>query len=437
MFVDIKQFWWAVPFSVAGLPAFFAIYYGLAAMAARKMGLRGVKGSLSFGVMWFLAEYVRGHLFTGFPWNLTGYSFSGVLPVLQITSIIGIYGLTLITCISASLPASLASKEKTARAATILGALLIAVISIGGAIRLSSITTEMTPEAHIRLVQPNIPQTNKWKNSEREKGFQTLLDLTSETGEKTVTHVFWPETASTYYLGEDAFRRQQIADAISSSTSVITGVIRRAQDENGNLIYYNSIVAINGMGNMVAGYDKAHLVPFGEYMPFRKALPLRALAASDADFTAGKGARSLRILGLPLFSPLVCYEAIFPGNVVDQTDRPDFLLNATNDAWYGNTTGPYQHFEIARVRAIEEGLPLARVANTGISGVTDPVGRVVKKLGLGEKGFIDSALPKPLPPTMFSMVGEYPIWLFILAFFLYLSFEKREKLLSILRNKRR
>ncbi|MDR3425361.1 MAG: apolipoprotein N-acyltransferase [Alphaproteobacteria bacterium] len=433
MFVDIKHFWWAVPFSVAGLPAFFALYYGIAAMIARKIGLSGVRGALSFGLLWFLADYARGHMFTGFPWNLLGYAFSGALPVLQITSLVGIYGLTLLTAVAACLPASLIDKTTSSRVATAFGLILFAALAIGGEIRLQTTATGDVPGVRLRLVQPDINQASKWRNSERARDFQSLIDLSAAKGDKPVTHVIWPETASTYYLGEDALHRQQIAASIPAASTVITGVIRRELDQNGATRFYNSLVAVDGLGRLVAGYDKSHLVPFGEYMPFRKFLPpaLHALAASSADFTSGTGARTLRVLGLPPFSPLICYEVIFPGEVVDRNDRPDFMLNITNDGWYGRTTGPYQHFAIARVRAIEEGLPLVRVANTGISGVVDPLGRIKKRLGLDKRGFIDSDLPSALPPTLFGKYGDVPAgiaFLLISATTALVFIKKRRKL---------
>jgi len=415
MFVDIAKFWWAVPLSVAGLPTFFAIYYGLAAVLARRIGLSGLGGAVTFGLLWFLADYARGHMFTGFPWNLVGYTWSRVLPILQITSITGIYGLTLLTSVAASIPASLGTKH--ARPALIASLVLFVLLAIGGAIHLQTTDVGTVPNIRLRLVQPNVDQAHKWLNSEREAHFQELIDLTAAPSEPPVTHIFWPETASTYYLSEDPERRKQIAASIPAEAAVITGVIRRALDEQGNTHFFNSMVAVNGLGRLVAGYDKSHLVPFGEYMPMRKFIPLPTIAASMADFSAGPGPRSIRVEGLPTFSPLICYEAIFSGDVIDPTDRPAFMVNMTNDGWYGQTTGPYQHFAIVRVRAIEEGLPLIRVANTGISGVIDPLGRIQKRLGLGKKGTIDTDLPTALPLTIFGQWRETSVW----AIFMILS----------------
>ncbi len=411
MFVDIRRFWWAVPFAVAGLPALFAVYYGLAAVFASRIGLFGLRGAAAFATLWFLADYARGHLFTGFPWNLPGYAFSGFLPILQITSIIGIYGLSFLTVLAACLPASLETNAKSARLAFVFSMLAFAVLFVWGECRLQTTSVANAPNARVRLVQPNIPQEDKWRASESENHFRKLLDLTSQAADKPITHVFWPETASPYYLSEDSFRRKEIADSIPATAFVITGVIQREMNEKNRLLFYNSLVVVDGLGRLVGSYDKAHLVPFGEFMPFRKVLPLKALAASDSDFTAGSGARSLRVLGLPVFSPLICYEAIFSGRVIDRQDRPDFLLNITNDGWYGNTTGPYQHLAIARVRAIEEGLPVIRVANTGISAIIDPLGRVVKSLALNKEGIIDSEIPVALPLTTFAKAVNFPLWL--------------------------
>jgi apolipoprotein N-acyltransferase len=410
MFVDIKTFWWAVPLAVAGLPAYFAIYYGIAAVLARQIGLVDVAGILAFGLLWFLADYARGHMFTGFPWNLVGYTWSATLPILQVASLIGIYGLSLITTVVATLPACLIERSRSRYTLLSISLILFGVLAVGGELRLQTTQVGIVPDVRLRLVQPDISQANKWRIEDRDGYFQDLLKMTAAPAQIPVTDIIWPETASTYYLGEDPEHRQALADQIPPGATVLTGVIRHAWNLDGSTRYYNSLIAVNGSGTIIAGYDKSHLVPFGEFMPLRKYIPLRTLAASGVDFTPGNGVRSLRVPGLPPFSPLICYEAIFPGAVVDRDDRPDFMLNATNDGWYGKTIGPYQHFAIVRVRAIEEGLPLVRAANTGISGIVDPLGHVKVRLGLGKKGFIDGDLPTPLPPTFFSQWREFPLW---------------------------
>lgn len=408
MFVDIAHFWWAVPLAVAGLPALFAVYYGLAALAAYRLGCKGLPGALTVGLCWFAADIARSYMFTGFPWNIFGYAWSNVLPVLQITSVFGIYGLTLFTLVAAVTPAALHPLCRPVRGAVLLSAAFFAAVALWGEARIKSTQITYVPDVRLRLVQPNIPQVQKWRMDSRARDFQLLLDLSSQPADVMPTHIIWPETASTYYLAEDDYHRKAIASVIPASSSVITGVIRRTKADDGQTLFYNSLVAVDGMGRLVAGYDKVHLVPFGEFMPLRKYLPLNALAAGDADFSAGPAARSLRVLGLPSFSPLICYESIFSGEVVDQNDRPDFILNVTNDGWYGDTIGPYQHFAIASVRAIEEGLPMVRVANTGISAIWDPLGQVIKELRLNQKGIVDTGLPHSLPLTFFSSFGHIP-----------------------------
>jgi apolipoprotein N-acyltransferase len=408
MFVDIVHFWWAVPLSVAGLPAFFSFYYGAATVLAWRVGLRGISGTISFALLWFLADYARGHCFTGFPWNLEGYAWNGILPVMQLTSITGIYGLTLLTVIAACLAALLAEKKKSHVAVFTSSLVLLCLIAAWGMERLSRPATMTT--AHVRIVQPNVDQVDKWIASEREEHFQSLLSLSSAPSDKPLNAIIWPETASTFYLAEDAYHRHVIATEIPNGTPVITGVIRREQDALGIQHYYNSLVAIDHDAQIMTGYDKFHLVPFGEYIPVRKILPLRTLANLGIDFTAGDGPHTLRFDGIPPFSPLICYEAIFPGEVSDRKDRPQLLINVTNDGWYARTAGPYQHFATARVRAIEEGLPLARSANTGISGMIDPYGRILSKLKLGATGFVDSKVPAALTPTIFSRTGETVLW---------------------------
>ena len=190
---------------------------------------------------------------------------------------------------------------------------------------------------------------------------------------------------------------------------VITGALRANPPPDPPTRIWNSIEAIDGAGAIRAHYDKAHLVPFGEYVPMGDVLPVKKITPGSIDLSAGPGPQTIALSGLPAFSPIICYEAIFPGAVVDDKARPAWILNVTNDAWYGRSSGPYQHFAIARTRAIEEGLPLVRVANNGISGVIDPAGRVVARTGLDSVGHADVALPPPAAPTLYAAAGD---WLF-------------------------
>jgi apolipoprotein N-acyltransferase len=411
-----------VPLSVAGLPAVFSVYYGFWMAVAWRLGTRGIAGVLTAALAWFLADYTRGHMFSGFPWNLEGYAWSGILPMLQITSVIGIYGLTLLTLVAAFLPALLAEKKDARNGRIIIASLIIlALIGGWGGWRLAQGTQANVPDVRLRLVQPNVDQKHKWDSNRREADFQELLALTSAplgAGEKPVTDVIWPEAAPTYYLTEDPVHREAIAEHIPAGGALITGVIRRSLDERNELQYHNSLIAINSYGDVIAEYDKHHLVPFGEYIPYHSVFPLslRPLIHLGVDFTPGDRAYTLHIPGFPPFSPLICYEVIFTGDVIAADDRPQLLLNVTNDGWYGDTSGPYQHFAMARVRAIEEGLPLARAANTGISGVVDAYGRVRTQLVLDTSGYTDSDLPVAISPTFFSHYRDLPFWVLFMAF---------------------
>ena len=213
-----------------------------------------------------------------------------------------------------------------------------------------------------------------------------------------------------YLLARAPDLRRALARIVPPGGLVIAGALRATPASAQPFRVWNSLQAIDDAGRIVASYDKSRLVPFGEYVPLRSILGMAKLTVGDTDFSAGPGPRTLRLAGLPPVSPLICYEAIFPGKVADPGDRPGWLLNVTNDAWFGASSGPYQHFASARIRAIEEGVPLVRAANSGVSGVVDAYGRITARLGLGVEGVLDSALPRALPePTPFAAWGHLPV----------------------------
>ncbi|XKH34244.1 apolipoprotein N-acyltransferase [Azospirillum doebereinerae] len=405
LFTDIERFWWALPLSAVGLPILLAMFSGTAAWLFHALRARGFGGGLAkpllFAFCWALLEWLRGHVLTGFPWNLIGYGWVGVLPVLQSVSLVGVYGLTLLTVLVAALPAALPDPglaPRRAATALVAGLALFAALGGWGAWRLAGASDETVPGVRLRLVQAAIDQRLKWAPGEREKNVQLHMNLSAappvSPSAEPVTHVIWPETAVPFFVDGDARIRQALASVIPSGGLLITGAPRSAVDAEGERRYHNSLVALDGSGAVEGVFDKFHLVPFGEYMPLRRWMPVGAIAGNGAEFSPGPGPTTLRLKGLPPVSPLICYEGIFPGAVVDEADRPQWLLNLTNDAWYGRTAGPHQHFAINQVRAVEEGLPLVRVANTGISGLVDAYGRVTHFLSLGERGFIDTSLPK-------------------------------------------
>jgi apolipoprotein N-acyltransferase len=420
LFVDIRQFWWLVPFAAAGLPAGFALYIGLTLLAtrlaARAFDLPPTARICAFAICWSIAEWLRGHALTGLPWNLLGYVWSGGFPgaiaVLQSTAWVGIYGLSFITVLAASLPALLGTPSIVRLSAVrrwapaTIALLLVLVPGVAGAVRLAAMPTVLTG-TWLRLVQPSIPQSLKWQTAAAQSNFRLLLDLSAAPAAHPLAAVLWPEAASPYLLGRDPAARQAIAAVVPHGGYLITGALRANPPPEPIDKIWNSLEAIDDHGEIVAHYDKAHLVPFGEYVPLRRWLPVDKITPGTMDLSAGPGPRTIALPGLPPFAALICYEAIFPGAVVDESDRPAWMLNATNDAWYGRTSGPFQHFAIARTRAVEEGLPLVRVANNGISAVVDAAGRVLARTSLDEIGYVDVALPAAAARTPYDRVGDW------------------------------
>ncbi|MBN2752712.1 MAG: apolipoprotein N-acyltransferase, partial [Rhodospirillaceae bacterium] len=300
---------------------------------------------------------------------------------------------------------------------------------LGGKIRLPDGPAPVQPHVAVRLVQPNIPQTEKWKPRQRRENLLQQILLSRSPGWETRTHVIWAETASTFPLDlpEDALARNLLAQAVPHGGWLMTGAPRRSP-QGQPFQLWNSVIALNDQGQIGDVHDKAHLVPFGEYMPGGRWLPLKKLAAGRVDYSPGPGRRTVRLAETPPYSPLICYEVIFPGAVTDASDRPDWILNVTNDAWFGVSAGPHQHLAAAILRAVETGLPVVRAANTGISATIDPYGRVVASLGLGKRGVVDSGLPRPLPETVFSGLGNVLPTLMLILLFLGVNFAVRSRL---------
>jgi len=422
LFVDIAQFWWLVPFAVMGVPAGLALFTGAATAAhhalCRSLRLSGLARILTLVLCWALAEWLRGHILTGFPWNLIGYVWSGDFPgglaVAEAAALIGVYGLSLLTVLAAALPARLGDFSGHRVASALAALLLIAALAGWGGLRLASGHAGEVAGVGLRLVQPSIPQSIKSDPSQRIANFRRLYALSLSPGAERATAVLWPEDAAPNFLERDSGARQALAGAAPPDGYVIGGTVRTDPAPQAPVHVWNSLVAVDHQGEIRASYDKFHLVPFGEYVPMRGLLPMQKITPGTIDFSAGPGPRTIDLPGLPPFSPLICYEAIFPGAVIDPAHRPAWLLNITNDAWYGFTSGPFQHLAIARLRAIEEGLPLVRIANNGISAVFDPYGRMVNHLDLNVVGALDSKLPRAIPPTPYSQFGDGPFFVALL-----------------------
>jgi apolipoprotein N-acyltransferase len=420
LLVDIAAFWWALPFAVLGIPAVLALFCGavmlVTAFATARLALSPLARIFVFAVAWSAAEWVRGHALTGLPWNLTGYvwsgGFPGALAVLQTTAAVGIYGLGALTVLAAALPAlygipSLLPLSPARRwAPALLAAALIIVPGVLGAARLS-VASPATTGLWLRLVQPSIPQNLKWDAAAAEENLHRLIELSAAPAPHPLAAVLWPEAAAPFLLERDPGHRRAIGAVAPKTGYVITGALRANPPPDSVTQVWNSIEAVDAAGDIRARYDKAHLVPFGEYVPFKEWLPIKKITAGAIDLSAGPGPQTIALPGLPAFSPFVCFEVIFPGTVSDRGDRPGWLLNVTNDAWYGRSSGPYQHFAIARTRAVEEGLPLVRAANNGISGVIDADGRVVARTHQNDVTYADVELPAAGPGTPYQRIGDW------------------------------
>lgn len=417
LFTDLARWWWLVPVAAPGIAVPLALFSAVPALAAwwAPPGWRRV---MAFSGAWVLGEMLRGVMFTGFPWNLMGtvWAFSA-LP-LQPAAWVGVHGLSLLTVFIACLPALRDWRWMG------LGAALLVVWMGFGIWRLAD-PAAPPEETRVILVQGNVAQDLKWQEDQRLPIFQRYLALTELAGRAAhEAHpqarivVIWPETASPYLLAQDEQARRVIAAALPPNGVLLAGTVRATWGADARLSgIYNSLVGVGPEAGLLAVFDKAHLVPFGEYMPLGGLLPIR-MVTGGMDFSAGPGPASVSIPGIPAFSPLICYEVIFPGRVVGES-RPAWLLNVTNDAWFGISAGPFQHLASARLRAVEEGLPMVRAAQTGISAIFDGQGRALGRLGLGATGTLAEWLPDASAATPFARWGLWvPGVLVIIALFL-------------------
>ena len=448
--VDAKTFGWLLPFAVTALPAAMAIYTALGLALARAIWTRGATRILALAVALTLTEWLRGHLFSGFPWNTFGYALISPLWLAQGAALIGIWGLTFLAVAIYASPAALADpRTDTTRpwVAPALSGVVIAALAIYGVARLAGTSTNYVEGVHLRIMQPNLQQDDKFNYARKQQVMDRYLALSDRkdgpqsTGLRGVTHLIWPESAFPFFLTREPDVLAQISALLPKGTVLITGAIRAPDSQGVVNRAYNSIYVIGDDGSILSVYDKVHLVPFGEYLPFQdllERLGLEQLTKVRGGFIPGERRQNQPAPGAPNFLPLVCYEIIFASDAVPHSEqpnwlyrhlgryfdwpfvagngaRPGWLLNLTNDGWFGASAGPYQHFQQARVRAIEEGLPLVRAANTGISAVVDPLGRVVASLPLGVEGILDAALPQPLAPTPYARLGDAPAGLMVLG----------------------
>jgi len=437
--VDAATFAWLIPFAAALMPSGLALFTAVACAVAVRFWSPGRRRILVLVVCWTVFEWLRGHIFTGFPWNLAGYAASGSLALSQTASVVGIYGLSLLVVLSAASFASLAHPGGTWKWRASFP--LVATLSMGmlwtwGALRLNGAEMEPIDGVGLRIVQPSFSQQEKWRPENQSRIFQEYLALTRSPGFDDRTHIIWPESALPFALTRSPQALARIVETLGPGRVLITGAVRAQPAPDGGFEFFNSIHAVLGahsasadpLDHVAATYDKHHLVPFGEYVPFAdlfRAMGLRPLVDRVDGFTAGPRRLTLAVPGAPPVSPLICYEIIFPGAVTAADGRPRWIVNVTNDAWYGNTSGPRQHLEASRMRAIESGLPVIRSANTGISAVFDPYGRSWGTLALNAQGVLDSRLPQARDQTIYARFGDIPLFALMLAMIAFAAFRAK------------
>lgn len=403
--VEPELYGWLAPFGLIGLSGGLALFWALAFWAAQRTG----GGALRLALALALVELARGYVLTGFPWALIGYIWTDTAAA-QLAAWTGPYGLTALTLALAALPVWLWRCSTVSPPLLKAGQVFGLSIGVGALLWYAGVTLAARPLPEIaedapvlRLVQPNAPQDQKWDPDMIPVFFNRMVTYSAQTPQPDL--ILWPESAVPVLLEEAESTLAYISEQAGGAPLLLG--IQRSEGR----AYYNSAAFVDGAGQVAQVYDKFHLVPFGEYMPFPafwQRLGIQGLAARvDSGYSAGPGP-GVMDLGFVRALPLICYEAVFP-QYARPADRPEVLIQLTNDAWFGAYAGPYQHLAQARMRAIESGLPMVRVANTGISALIDARGQVTAALPLNEAGFLDVALPGALPPTVYARTGDLPL----------------------------
>ena len=418
--ISQPRFAWLAPIALGVLPAALACFYAAAFALVRRCRFRGYDHVLALATTLALAEWLRGHLFTGFPWNLVGLLLAANDELLQLASIIGIYGLCLFALLILTTPLLAFDPATRRHPALLLTPLALLSAWTWGHHRLAHADAAPVDGVRLRLVQPGILPRVRDDPAQRGSIFAKTLALTRRAGLETVTHVFWPESAVPFRLLDSPKALVEIAAMLPRGATFVTGGVRREADAQvvGGFRVYNSLFVFDQSATLVASYDKQHLVPFGEYLPFEYTLAAIGfpIARYRGGYTAGAASnRLIKIPGLPQVAAAICYEMDFAGDIVPSgltlEQRPGLILNLTNDSPLGDGLGPREHLLLARVRAVEEGLAVIRPAYTGISAIIDPYGRLVHSVPQGQSGVIDGPLPRALSSTPYARFGD---WIFAL-----------------------
>lgn len=424
-FVDGGWLVAAMPFAILALAAVLSLFWGLGTAAAHLLWSEGSARIFALAGCLSLAELARGTLFTGFPFNLVGYALTANAEMMQAASLVGVYGLTFLAILIAATPALVwpsGDRPLVTRLLPLFAGLGCIALQLGwGHNRLTTTGVSASEDVVIRLVQPAVPQDEKWQVFAREEIVNRLIDLSTmrtnpeDAGLEGVDLLIWPEAALPFFLSQEPQYLARIARMLPEDTILLTGAPREAYGTDGTIVAgakpYNSILAINSDGEVVTSYDKTHIVPFGEYLPFQDFFArfgISQFVHGSEGWAAGEARRLISLPGLPTILPLVCYEIVYSGGLGEVVADAGFILVVTNDAWFDGSIGPAQHFHHARVRAVEEGRGLVRAANSGVSAFIDPLGRIEGMLGTQEVGVLKGSPPLPLDGTPFSSLRHVP-----------------------------
>ena len=417
LLVDADEFAWALPLAVLGLPAGLAIFYGLATTVARLCWSNGIGRIAALAFAFGVAEWLRATALTGFPWNAIGYAAMPLPLLMQSVSVTGMYGMNALAVFVFAVPALLVSGRQ--RWVGLVAGLVLAAAHVGFGYYALGRTVPAGKSLSVRIVQPSIPQGGKWDPEYRDNILATLLELSArppEEGRPRPELIVWPETALPFLFTDRPDALGAIGEMLQDGQKLFLGAVR-SEGAGAAVRYYNSVIAIDDTGEIVDAVDKVHLVPFGEYLPFQVVfdrLGLRAVADNVGGFSAGTERRPIKVTDTVSALPFICYEVIFPGEVV--ADSAELIVNLTNDAWFGDTPGPYQHFRQAQIRAVETGKPMVRAANNGISGVIDSQGRIVDAFAQDAVGALDVVVRLPTNSIRILEISHLN-GIFILLFF--------------------
>lgn len=427
LLIDAEKTGWLYPVALIAGGAFFGLFTILP-FVLTSLSKNIYAKILLFASGWFLfAEWLRGFILTGFPWNPVSSTLAFRPALIQTVSVWGTYGLSMVLIIIAALPVIWLLKPTSKNLFSIAASFVLIMILWGYGdyillYKIQDISEEKS--IMIRLVQPSIAQSMKWDKNQLEKNLKQYVDMSIEEDNSHIDFVVWGETASPFDLTYDKFHKRQIIKAVPKYGYLISGFLRY-ENEGSRLVPYNSFAVMDPSGNIADFYDKSHLVPFGEYIPFRDYVPqkIRPLTNTISEFGRGEKYQTIQIAEYPEFAPLICYEIIFSGQIIQKQNKPKWMILLTNDGWYGISSGPYQHLVAAQMRAVEEGISIVRSANSGISAVITPYGQILGRIELGQRGISDVALKTDLAhPTLFGKYGNIiPLIMSILLLMIGLS----------------